>query len=216
MCIRDSYNPQPPYQNTGQQYKNAPKPSGKGAPKGPPPRRGEKGTKTSGKRGRPGPKTPAPKARGRRTTPPPGVKSTSADWEEEGSEYPPEESGYDEPQNEDPDAGWDGEEEENEEQEEPYEEEEEGQEETQEEPAQPPPVPKSMVNMILTTIKDFAEGQIVDKPVVKSQVATATTTDDLILLKSLALEPPATMAKTTTTSGSVSYTHLTLPTIQPV
>ena len=93
---KSNSNAPPPYQDTGRQYKAAPKRTGKGAPKGPPPKKGERGAKGSGKRSKEGSKNQTSKGKGKRP-PPPGARAAQ-EWDEEATEYPPEESGYEEQQ----------------------------------------------------------------------------------------------------------------------
>ena len=47
-------------------------------------------------------------------------------------------------------------------------------------------------------IREIAVGDAKDEPVVKTKIATATVEEEAILLRSLALEPPRTLAKSTT------------------
>merc|ERR1711873_367797 len=63
---RSNYTGSPQHQDIGQQYRNAPKGAGKGAPKGQSPKKGEKGAKGSGKRGKDGNKNQNSKGKGKK------------------------------------------------------------------------------------------------------------------------------------------------------
>ena len=98
---KSNSNTPPPNQETGQPYKAGPKRTGKGVPKRPPPKRGERGAKGSGRRTKEGPKNETPKSRPKRPPTPPGARAAQ-EWDEEPTEGPPEESGYEEQQTENP------------------------------------------------------------------------------------------------------------------
>ena len=82
---KSNSNTPPPNQETGQPYKAGPKRTGKGVPKGPPPKRGERGAKGSGRRSKEGPKNETPKSRPKRPPTPPGARAAQ-EWDEEATE----------------------------------------------------------------------------------------------------------------------------------
>merc|ERR1711989_106040 len=68
----------------------------------------------------------------------------------------------------------------------------------QENQKKPPQVNKTLVKMILNHMKEIAVEDAKEEPVVTTTVATATVHDEAIMLRSLALEPPRTLAKRST------------------
>ena len=72
-----------------------------------------------------------------------------------------------------------------------------------------------MVRTILDHIREIAVEDAKDEPVVKTKIATATVEEEAILLRSLALEPPRTLAKSTTIllDGGASHHVYYSPTV---
>ena len=188
---RQNYVPQ--YQDTGQQQRYVPKGTGKGASKGPPLRKGEKGGKGQGKKGKEETKNQSPKGKGKRQNRP-GARAAQ-EWDEENPDYPPEDYGYEEPQPEDQEQEQGAPEYADEEQEEPYGHEWNGfYEEEQEEP-EPPENNESMVKTIISEMRRYAQEDAKEPQAEQSKVATATLTDDAVNLSSLALEQEGTFIK---------------------
>ena len=90
-----------------------------------------------------------------------------------------------------------------------------GLEECQEGQEAPPEVDESMVKTVITAMRQLAEEGKNEEPVVKTMVATATLKEETILLRSLALEPPETLAKNSTIllDGGASHHVYYSPTV---